>query len=202
MPELSLRETQAISELAKALYSLIPATAHPYSKPKIDFGTVAKDVGIGNLWQGGNKLPAIQALLEKTLRTRRDKFCTLLIHIVREGLKYRNNKGVPITQEEMNRLNRLIKEVGFKIPEFYDANFISSLPKEKPDKIEKTSCKISPENIDSIKQRLLQIEKLDPQEGGFEFEKLLYDLFDLYGFNPRPSFRNTGEQIDGSIEFG
>ncbi len=32
-------------------------------------------------------------------------------------------------------------------------------------------------------------------------QKLLYDLFEIYGFNPRPSFRNTGEQIDGSIEF-
>jgi hypothetical protein len=63
------------------------------------------------------------------------------------------------------------------------------------------SNKISPEKIENIKQRFLQMEKLKPQERGYEFEKLLYDLFDIYGFNPRPSFRNTGEQIDGSIEF-
>jgi hypothetical protein len=201
MPELTLQETQAITELAKALYSFIPATAYPYSKPKVDFGTVARDVGIGNLWLGGSKLPAIQALLEKTLQTRRDKFCSLMIHIVKEGLKYRNNKGAPITQEEMNRLNQLIMGVGFKIPELHDAHFISSLPKAKSEKDERTSCKISPEKIESIKQRLLQIEKQEPQKGGYEFEKLLYDLFDLYGFSPRPSFRNTGEQIDGSIEF-
>jgi hypothetical protein len=52
MPELSLQETQAVTELAEALYSFLPASAHPYSKPKIDFGTVARDVGIGDLWPG------------------------------------------------------------------------------------------------------------------------------------------------------
>ena len=129
-----------------------------------------------------------------------------MIRITKEALKYRNKKGIPITQEEMNRLNQLIVGVGFKIPELVDPNFISSLPKEKPNspkrkKDEMASSKISPEKIENIKQRFLQMEKLKPQERGYEFERLLYDLFDIYGFNPRPSFRNTGEQIDGSIEF-
>ena len=129
-----------------------------------------------------------------------------MIRITKEGLKYRNKKGSPITQEEMNHLNQLIVGVGFKIPELVDPDFIFSLPKEKPEiiqgrKDEKASSKIPPEKIDSIKQRFLQMEKMKPQERGYEFEKLLYDLFDIYGFNPRPSFRNTGEQIDGSIEF-
>ncbi|VVB62524.1 Restriction endonuclease [uncultured archaeon] len=206
MPELTLQETQAITELAEALYSFLPASAYPYSKPKVDFGTVARDIGIGNLWPGGSKLPAIQTLLEATLRTKRDRFCPLMIRITKEGLKYRNKKGIPITQEEMNRLNQLIVGVVFKIPELVDPNFISSLPKAKLNsteirKDETASSKISPEKIESIKQRFLQMEKLKPQERGYEFEKLLYDLFDIYGFNPRPSFRNTGEQIDGSIEF-
>ena len=206
MPELTLKEIQAITELAEELYSFLPASAYPYSKPKVDFGTVAMDVGIGNLWPGGSKLPAIQTLLEGTLRTRSDRFCPLMIRITEEGLKYRNKKGTPITQEDMNHLNQLIVGVGFKIPELVDPNFISSLPKSKPKsteiiKKEQASSKVSPERIESIKQRFLQMEKLNPQERGYEFEKLLYDLFDVYGFNPRPSFKNTGEQIDGSIEF-
>jgi hypothetical protein len=207
MQELTLQEIQAITELAEALYSFLPASAYPYSKPKIDFGTVARDVGIENLWPGGSKLPAIQTLLEATLRTRRDRFCPLMIRITKEALKYRNKKGIPITQEEINQLNQLIVRVGFKIPELVDPNFVSRLPKTKPDLIkekrdEKASSIISPEKIENIKQRFLQIEKLNPQERGYEFEKLLYDLFNIYGFNPRQSFRNTGEQIDGSIEFG
>jgi hypothetical protein len=206
MPELNLKEIQAITELAEALYSFLPASAHPFSKPKVDFGTVAQDVGIGNLWPGGSKLPAIQTLLEATLRTRRDRFCPLMVHITKEGLKYRNRKGIPITQEDMNHLNLLIVGVGFKIPELIDSTFISSLPKAKPEppvtrKDEPASSQVSLEKIQTIKQRFLQMEKLKPQERGYEFENLLHDLFNIYGFNPRPSFRNTGEQIDGSIEF-
>ncbi len=198
MPELTLRETQAIIELASALNSFIPANAHPYSNPKIDFGTVARDVGVGNLWPGGSKLRAIQTLLEATLRTRRDKFCPLMIRIVKEGLKYRSKNGTQITQEEMNHLNQLIVGVGFKIPELIDPNFISSLPKAKPNltkvkKDEKASSKISPEKIENIKQRFMQIEKLGPQERGYELEKFLFDLFDMYGLNPRQSFRIKGE---------
>jgi hypothetical protein len=106
----------------------------------------------------------------------------------------------------MNQLNQLIVGVGFKIPELVDHNFISSLPGSKPKstengRVERASSGVSPEKIENIKLRFLQMEKLKPQERGYEFEKLLYDLFDLYGFNPRPSFKNTGEQIDGSIEF-
>lgn len=206
MPELTLQETQAVTELAEAIYSFLPASAHPYSKPRVDFSTVAKDIGIENLWPGGSKLPAIQTLLEATLRTRRDRFCPLMICITKEALKYRNKKGNPITQEEMNKLNRLIVGVGFRIPELVDLNFISRLPKEKPELIkekkdEKVSRKMSPEKNESIKQRFLQMENMEPHDRGYEFEKLLHDLFDLYGFNPRPPFRNTGEQIDGSIEF-
>lgn len=59
MSESSLKEIQAITELAEILQPFIPANAYPYSKPKVDFGIVAKDVGIGNLWPGGSKLLAL-----------------------------------------------------------------------------------------------------------------------------------------------
>ena len=36
---------------------------------------------------------------------------------------------------------------------------------------------------------------------GFAFEKFLAKLFEVYGLAPRPSFRLTGEQIDGSMTF-
>ena len=205
MSKLPLKEIQAITELAESLYSFIPANAHPYSKPKVDFGTVARDVGIGDLWTGGSKRPAIQTLLEATLETRRDRFCPLMIRITQEGLKYRIRNGNPITQEDMIRVNQLIVRVGFKIPELVDSNFISSLPKAKTIPKEKKkdnadSRSISPEQIEKIKQRFLQLDGLKPQERGYEFEKLLNEIFSLYGLKPRMPFRNIGEQIDGSIE--
>lgn len=38
-----------------------------------------------------------------------------------------------------------------------------------------------------------------PQARGFAFEKYLNNLFEIYGLEPRGSFRITGEQIDGSF---
>ncbi|MBI2863769.1 MAG: restriction endonuclease [Chloroflexi bacterium] len=39
----------------------------------------------------------------------------------------------------------------------------------------------------------------DRQAVGFELERLLNDLFRLFGLEPRSAFRVTGEQIDGSF---
>lgn len=39
------------------------------------------------------------------------------------------------------------------------------------------------------------------RERGYAFEHVLADLFASCGLSPRESFRNRGEQIDGSFEF-
>lgn len=41
----------------------------------------------------------------------------------------------------------------------------------------------------------------NPQQRGFEFEKLLNELFQLYELDPKQSFKNHGEQIDGAFTF-
>ncbi len=60
---------------------------------------------------------------------------------------------------------------------------------------------VSVETLAALRTRFLQISNLPPQQRGYALEKFLYELFDAYRFNPRPSFRIVGEQIDGSIEF-
>jgi hypothetical protein len=37
------------------------------------------------------------------------------------------------------------------------------------------------------------------QSRGFELERVMYDLFELFDLDPKASFRNTGEQIDGAF---
>ena len=39
------------------------------------------------------------------------------------------------------------------------------------------------------------------QQRGFEFEKFLYSLFLIYDLEPKGSFKNYGEQIDGAFTF-
>lgn len=50
-----------------------------------------------------------------------------------------------------------------------------------------------------LSQDWVELSKLSPQPRGFAFERFLKSLLDAYGLDPRSSFRNTGEQIDGSF---
>ncbi len=39
----------------------------------------------------------------------------------------------------------------------------------------------------------------NPQKKGFDLERLMYDIFELFDLDPKASFRNIGEQIDGAF---
>lgn len=56
------------------------------------------------------------------------------------------------------------------------------------------------EKLEDIKNRYMGLV-LSPNatKRGFELEKVLYDLFELFDLDPKASFRNTGEQIDGAF---
>ena len=53
-----------------------------------------------------------------------------------------------------------------------------------------------------LRDRLLAIRDLDPHRRGYDFERFLTDLFDVFHLRPREPFRLFGEQIDGSFELG
>jgi len=196
---LTLTESQAVNEIAKLLYEFLPGKPHPYADQRISFAGVAHDVGLGNLWSGGSKLPATTLLLEKTLELRRDHFCKLVVEIVRRGMIYRGNKNNPVSREEIKRLNQLIERVEFKIPELWDSSYLSSLPSTEPEPSQTTGLE-SKAGLDDLKQRFIELEKMQPQVRGFAFEKFLKDLFSLFGLAPHSSFRLVGEQIDGSLQ--
>lgn len=56
-------------------------------------------------------------------------------------------------------------------------------------------------NYDGFLNRLKGLTDLPatPQARGFAFEEYLYDLFQVFGMEPRGSFKVVGEQIDGSF---
>ena len=197
---LSLKETQTIAKMVGLLRDFLPGQPHPYADPRISFAGVAKDVGVGEFWQGGSKKPAIISLLGNTLDHRREKFCPLVLEIVRRGINYRSNKGTNISIEEIKLLNELIRELGFKIPELCDESFLSTLPRQQPVPEEKTD-KIDTKRLKRLRDTFLDLEKLQPQQRGFGFERFLNELFDTFRLHPRGPFRLQGEQIDGSIDF-
>jgi hypothetical protein len=56
------------------------------------------------------------------------------------------------------------------------------------------------EKLEDIKARYMSlVTSSSPNKRGFELEKILYDLFDLFDLDPKASFKNTGEQLDGAF---
>ena len=43
------------------------------------------------------------------------------------------------------------------------------------------------------------ISSSDPQGRGFDLERLMYELFELFDLDPKASFKNLGEQLDGAF---
>lgn len=199
---LSLTETKAIQQIADLLYLYLPGQPHPFADQRISFAGVAYEYGLKDFWQGGSKLPAITAFLENTLERKRDVFCSVILEIVRRGIKYRGNKGQPISREEIEKLNELILKVRFKLPELWDKDFLDSLPSSKQQKTSEPpqEKEVTEEKRKELVDRLLSIEKLSPQERGFAFERFLNEMVEAFKLNPRNSFRLVGEQIDGSLE--
>jgi hypothetical protein len=58
------------------------------------------------------------------------------------------------------------------------------------------------QKLEDIKNRYMALVVSSNVQGrGFELEKVMYDLFELFDLDPKASFRNTGEQIDGAFSF-
>lgn len=58
------------------------------------------------------------------------------------------------------------------------------------------------DELAALKERFnLMTTAKDLQKRGFELEKFLYDLLLLYELEPKGSFKNHGEQIDGAFTF-
>jgi len=56
------------------------------------------------------------------------------------------------------------------------------------------------EKLSSIKKDYFSLLPLqDHIKRGFLLEKIMYDIFELFDLDPKASFKNTGEQIDGAF---
>jgi hypothetical protein len=51
-----------------------------------------------------------------------------------------------------------------------------------------------------LRADLLALHQLTPQTRGYAFEKLLCEIFNVYGLDAREPFRLRGEQVDGSFQ--
>ena len=214
MTRLSLKESRAVADLAQFLYGFLPGSGSSKWKGHVSFKTVAAKVGVGDFWQPGSKLPMITSLLQRTLEQRRDLFEPLILEIVQAGIVYREKQGYKVKPEEIDTLNGLILEVGFKFPDLWDPDFRNSLRMDGAQRAQELINQAikeekTKESVQSRKsQKILELkdqyfslyDEPNRQKAGLAFEKVLNNLFDLHGLTPREPFRIVGEQIDGSFE--
>ena len=195
---LNLKQSQALTELANILYPFLPGKAHPYADQNRSFPGVAAKLSLDHHWPGGSKGPAITRLLTGTLESDSARFCPLILAVVQHGLSYRMNKE-PVTRDEIDTLNTIVRRVGFKIPELHDPVFLDGLPRKAKSKTPAEDAP-DPAAVSHLQEKLTELEALNPVDRGFGFEAFLSELFSLFDLTPRQSFRLTGEQIDGSFE--
>lgn len=211
---LSMKEFQAISAMANLVHDFLPGSGNAAWKGHVSFKTIAEKVGVGNFWQPGSKMPMINALLQRTLEHRRDHFERLILEIVRGGIAYRQKQQNAIRADEIKKLNGYLLNVGFKFPDLWDQEFLSSLGLDSGDRaksrvddvIAREQQKAAEESIRSsalrqVKEDFFALhQEASPQAAGLKFEKVLNQLFELAGLAPRQAFRVVGEQIDGSFD--
>jgi hypothetical protein len=192
---LPFHEAQAIEDLADLFYDFLPGSGNN----RTAFPIAATQAGIGELWVPGSKRPAIVQLLGATLEHRRHLFTKLIIAIVRQAMTYRRGKGNPLSRAEIDRLNALLPNVSFKIPELLERSFLDSLEVRAPEPSRSSAAGPSAERSQALAALLIEISKLEPQQRGVRFEGFLNELFSAYELTPKHAFRLSGEQIDGSF---
>jgi hypothetical protein len=205
----SLHDAKAAADLARLFYNFLPASGDRSWVGYVTFQTVANQVGVGELWTGGSKEPALARLLEQTLKQKRNRFEALVLAIVSEGIKYRRGKGDEIRESEILAVNRVIKALGFKFPDLWDPSFLASLerdpttPSEQPARTvhyEPTPLGVIQSELPVLRAEFYRLASAsDRQAAGLALEKLLNRLFQIFDLYPREAFRVTGEQIDGTF---
>lgn len=163
---LSMKEFQAISDLANLLYEFLPGSGDAAWKGHVSFKTVAERVGVGNFWQRGSKRPMITALLQRTFEYRRDKVEQLILEIVRGGIAYRQKQQSPVRSDEIKSLNGYLLQLGFKFPDLWDPEFLNALDRDRGERaktqvdaaIAREQRKAGEESARSVKLRGLKEE--------------------------------------------
>lgn len=95
----------------------------------------------------------------------------------------------------VNDLKRIIEDHDQKQKEEEE---IKRKRKENMEKIRASQAVLS--RLDTIKNEYFKlVSSKNQQSRGFELEKVLFDIFELFDLDPKASFRNLGEQIDGAF---
>lgn len=194
------KETAIIRDLAEVLYPLLPASTAPRGNKGLTFPGAAGRVGLAHHWPGNeyvkpSKTDGIVALITNALERDEQKFCPLMLEIVKTALQKKNNGA--LTREKVDEVNRQIARLRFKIPELHDPAFLDVLPSESGAALAEKAPELI---LSELRREYMAISGLEPHPRGYAFEAFLTKMFAAHRMKPRKPFRLVGEQIDGSFD--
>lgn len=98
-------------------------------------------------------------------------------------------------REAVEQLKQLVEPHQEKVK---DEEAAEKRRKEREEKLKKNSA--VREKLKELNAQFMAIATgARPQTRGFDLERLMYDVFELFDLDPKASFKNTGEQIDGAF---
>jgi len=168
--------------------------------------TMENNAIVGTINWSGTKREAVKELIERMtnrLDIYNDDLMNLFFAVTDfddfSNLKFWDDDGskTKIAKEAVNKLRTHTK--GY-IQQTKEQEEIQKRRVEREKKI--IVNKSLADELDKLKERFNSLATTrDLQRRGFELERFLYDLFLLYELEPKGSFKNYGEQIDGAFTF-
>lgn len=207
---LTLRQSRTIQQVAAVLAGFLPGSGSPTWKNHVSFQSIAADLGLAEYWPGGAKTRSLEYLLSSALENRTLQFELLIRQIVKEGLTYRTKQSRPLTRAEIESLNGLLLDLNLRYSDLWDPKFLDSLEGDSISRaaefarstaaVEAAPVVRSVAALMDLRDRFFALcTQTDRQAAGFALERLLNELFDYFGLDPKGSFKIVGEQIDGSF---
>lgn len=168
--------------------------------------TMVNNAIVGTINWGGTKREAVKELIERItnrLDIYKDDLINLFLAVTDfddfSNLKFWDEDGskTRVAKEAVNKLRAHTKGYLQRTKEQEEAQR-RKVETEKKIIINKSLA----DELGKLKDRFNVLATTrDLQKRGFDLERFLYDLFLLYELEPKGSFKNYGEQIDGAFTF-
>jgi hypothetical protein len=168
--------------------------------------TISNTAIIGTIDWTGNKRISVKELVER-MTNRPDIFKDDLMHLLLAVTDMTDFSHLTFWDEDGTKRKKA-KEAVEKL-RTQTKGYIQLTQEQEEARKRKTETekrinknKSLDDELNGLKTKFLEISKIkDLQKRGYDLEKFLNELFQLYELNPKGSFKINGEQIDGAFTF-
>lgn len=157
-------------------------------------------------WQDNIKYESVSQLIDRMV-AREDIFYNDVLKLFQETSNFNDFSHLKFWDEDGEKTKRAkeaVQNLRNQTKGYFDAiEELKNAEERRIANLEKIKDSISfSDKLEELKNKFFEIAvNKNAQQRGYQFEKLLNELFLLYDLDPKASFKITGEQIDGAFTF-